>query len=264
MRKKLFLLLSLFVCALVLANCTGNVSFVKFDNHLSQSMGESPVTLTGKLTKPDGDGPFPAVVILHPCVGITENQDRWASRFKNWGYVSLQVNSFQPRGVANACDDYRRVPPKVRAQDAYDAKSYLATLPFVDGGKIAVVGWSHGASSTLYAVTLEQNYPQEKLFRAAVAFYPYCFKMLDTVNAPLLILIGEKDDWCPARKCIDNVPEKTKTGHEIILKVYPLAHHCFDVMGQDKVFYGHRLEFNPHAAADAKVQVKDFLSKYLK
>jgi dienelactone hydrolase len=69
--------------------------------------------------------------------------------------------------------------------------------------------------------------------------------------------------WCPAQKCIDNVPEKTKTGHEIVLKVYPGAHHCLDLTALDRTSHGHRLKYNRRAAADAKVQIKEFLAKYL-
>jgi dienelactone hydrolase len=264
MRRKALITASLFVAALALVACTGSVKSVKFDNSLSQKLGGDPVTLTGKLIKPAGEGPFPAVVILHPCVGLTPNQDRWASRFKSWGYVSFLVNSFGPRGVSDDCGKPPfKVPFDLRAQDAYDAKSYLATLPFVDASRIAVAGWSHGAGSTIEVVTLDFNYPRERLFRAAVAFYPYCRKWLGAVNAPLLIQAGELDDWCPAQKCIDNTPKKTKTGHEVALKVYPGAHHCFDIQGLDRTSHGHRLKYNRQAAVDAQVQVKDFLTKYL-
>jgi hypothetical protein len=51
------------------------------------------VTLTGKLTKPQGDGPFPAVVLMHGCTGIAKNQDEWVERLASWGYVALQVDS---------------------------------------------------------------------------------------------------------------------------------------------------------------------------
>ena len=263
MHNKRLITVFLLIAALALAACAGSVKSVKFDNLLSQKLGEKPVTLTGKLIKPAGEGPFPAVVVLHPCVGPTPNQDRWSSKFKSWGYVSFLVNSFGPRGVTNDCKWPHEVSSDMRAQDAYDAKSYLATLPFVDPDKIAVAGWSHGAAGTVEVVTLDFNYPREKLFRAAVAFYPYCKKWLGAVNAPLLILTGELDDWCPAQKCIDNVPEMTKTGHEVVLKVYPGAHHCFDIQGLDRTSYGHRLKYNRQAAADAQVQVKDFLAKYL-
>ena len=265
MRRLDLIMTLLFVAALASAACDGSVKNVKFDNSFSQKLGGEPVTLPGKLVKPAGNGPFPAVVIMHPCVGITPNLDRWASRFKSWGYVSLQVDSFRPRGVSNDCGKPpKKVPYGLRAQDAYDAKSYLATLPFVDPDKIAVVGWSHGAVSTIEVVTLDFNYPQEKSFRAAVAFYPCCKKGLDYVNAPLLILTGELDDWCPAQNCIDNLPQITKTGHEVILKVYHGAYHCFDIKGLDKTLNGHRLKYNRRATVDAEIRVKDFLAKHLR
>ena len=33
---------------------------------------------------------------------------------------------------------------RARAHDAYDAKSFLSKLPYVDRNRIAVLGWSHG------------------------------------------------------------------------------------------------------------------------
>jgi len=263
MLNKIQIRFLLFIAALAIAACAGSERRVKFDNSLSQKLGEEPIALTGKLIKPAGDGPFPAVVILHPCSGAMPNQVRWALRFRSWGYVSFLVNSFGPRGVSTDCTWPNKVSFEMRAQDAYDAKSYLATLPFIDPDKIAVAGWSHGAGGTIEVATLDFNYPRETLFRAAVAFYPYCKKWLGAVNAPLLILSGELDDWYPVQECIDNIPEKTKTGHEVALKVYPGAHHGFDITGLDRTFYGHRLRYNRSAAADAQVQVKDFLAKYL-
>jgi len=73
------------------------------------------------LHKPVGDGPFAA-----------------------WGYVALQVESFSPRGPRSV----ETVTPDVACRDAYAAKTYLSTLPFVDPENIAVIGWSHGAERT--------------------------------------------------------------------------------------------------------------------
>lgn len=263
MRNKSLITASLFIAVLAIAACAGSERRVKFDNSLSQKLGEEPIALNGTLIKPAGDGPFPAVVILHPCSGPMPNQVRWALRFTSWGYVSFLVNSFEHRGVSSDCTEPHKVSFEMRARDAYDAKSYLATQSFIDPDRIAVVGWCHGASGTIEATTLEFNYPRERLFSAAVAFYPYCKQGLGAVNAPLLILTGELDDWYPAQNCVDNVPEKTKTGHEVVLKVYAEANHFFDVTGLNMTSYDHRLKYNQSAAANAEVQVKDFLAKYL-
>ena len=234
------------------------------------------VLLKGKLTKPQADGPFPAVVLLHGCSGIQKSQDDWASRLATWGYVSLQVDSFNPRGTSDICGNSRRVPFEIRTQDAIDAKSFLCTLPFVNSNKIAIIGWSHGGVTTLTSVSFSNyffwagrdktnHFPkQEAPFRAAIAFYPYCMAQLEDSNAPLLILIGELDTWSPVSQCQAYMPSGKST-HEVILKIYPGAHHGFDWEGVDLVkLHQHRILSNPEALADSIIQVKEFLAKYLK
>ena len=221
----------------------------------------TPLMLVGKLTKPQGDGPFPAVVLLHGCGGIRPYHDVWAERLANWGYVALQVDSFGPRGLSSLCGDagfLSNIVPK-RTYDAYDAKSYLGGLPFVDRNRIGVMGWSQGGATTL--TVLDQK--RDDSFRSAVAIYPYCNRMLFDLNAPLLILIGEKDDWTPANMCSMRM-RSVQIGHEVILKIYPDSHHGFDWEGIDTLIEGHRVLFNPAAAGDAIIQVKAFLAKHLK
>ena len=52
--------------------------------------------------------------------------------------------------------------------------------------------------------------------------------------------------------------------HELILKIYPDAYHCFDCKGKDEIDRGHKLLYNSEAAKDAIMQVKSFLAKYLR
>ena len=136
-------------------------------------------------------------------------------------------------------------------------------LPFVDKQKIGLIGWSHGGSAAFYAV--DDLTPIEKRknpFQSAVSFYPYCFSIYN-LNAPLLILTGEKDDWCPSSICKTLLTAKNSQ-FEITLKIYENASHCFYWEGLDIVYQGHILKYDPEAAKDAVSQVQNFLSKYLK
>ncbi|MFQ5852605.1 MAG: dienelactone hydrolase family protein, partial [Candidatus Binatia bacterium] len=151
------------------------------------------------LTKPVGEGPFPAVVLLHGCSGIVPHYGVWADRLAGWGYVALQVDSLKPRGETYICDKVFAISPFTRAKDAHAAKAYLAGLRFVRGEQIAVLGWSHGGWATLLTLNNSPNVERwSDPFQAAVAFYPWCRGAIYHLDAPLLILIGERDDWTPA------------------------------------------------------------------
>jgi len=43
--------------------------------------------------KPDGDGPFPTVMVLHGCLGVRSKDTRWAQHLRDPGYVALVVDS---------------------------------------------------------------------------------------------------------------------------------------------------------------------------
>ena len=225
--------------------------------------GGKNVELSGEMMRPKGAGPFPAIVMLHPCRGILPDIKDWARTFADWGYLAFIVDSMGPRGVENLCDEPFLVGPETRADDAHSAKAYLAELPIVDPEKIVVVGWSHGGMSTIASLTDHPLKDRGVPFRAAVAFYPYCYQSMDKLNAPLLILTGEKDDWCLADQCVNFVP-KDKTRYEVKIHVYPDSYHGFDLKSMDETYLGHRVLYNPEAAADAVVRVREFLEKYIK
>lgn len=259
MHKIIFMTALLAVLWKITAACSTTVQF----KSLNIGSDGNPKILTGKLTKPAGEGPFPAIVLLHGSGGIKARRDAdWVRRLTGWGYVTLQADSFGPRGVSvsDILKNPFRVPPSMRADDAHGARRYLSQLSFIDSDRIAVMGWSHGGLSTIVSVI--DSYGKNS-FTAAIAFYPYCTYSMNWLKAPLLILIGEADDWCPVSKCTDLMPSGG-TEHEVILKIYPGAHHDFDWKGINRVVKGHRVQYNPEAAADAIIRVKHFLSKHLK
>jgi len=259
MMRKVFITKLLIGLLLVSGSCA---SFVRFES-VAITPDQTPQMLTGLLMKPSGDGPFPAVVMLHGCDGLMDFYRPWATRLRGWGYVTLQVASFGPRGVFDVCEGPDLVPPIIRSLDAYGAKLYLARLPFVDPKRIAVMGWSHGGSTVLHAVRKKfwEQIPRDP-FRAGVAFYPWCDQIIG-LNAPLLVLIGEKDDWTPASRCKYCIPH-INSHHEAVLKVYPGAYHSFDHQFPVHWYMGHWVGSNWKAASAAYEEVKKFLAKHLK
>jgi dienelactone hydrolase len=239
----------------------------------AQSTTGEKLQLPGILHRPSGDGPFPAVVMLCGCPGYAKDPDAtqqstWADRLVGWGYVALQIDSFSSRGFPNGvCDNTNMVDDMMRSGDAFAAKSYLSTLPFIDSKNIAVIGWSHGGWAEIRII---DGYVRDKKvnpFKAAVAFYPYCSDVIEP-DTPVLVLIGKKDDWCPAYLA-ERLKEKYSAENwkpEFSLTVYPNATHAFDfettpVGGVD--FMSHHMEYDPEATSDAIAQTKAFLAKYI-
>ena len=98
--------------------------------------------LQGDLAKPDGAGPFPAVVGLHGCAGMHDTtKQRLADELVAWGYVVLLVDSFATRGIDQACTSGGLTNFFNRRQDAYGALVLLGRQTFVDPRRVAAVGF---------------------------------------------------------------------------------------------------------------------------
>ena len=222
-------------------------------------------TLTGKLTRPEGPGPFPAIVALHGCDGM-DFDDPWAARlFAPWGYITLEVDSFGPRGRSSTCETGAlALGANVRALDAHAGKAYLAGLAEVELERIAVWGWSDGGTTALMAVTnpsfSEPWRPHP--FAAGVAFYPRCPLKLYSLASPILILIGEADQWNNVAYC-RAMTQKGARLFDFELRVYPGASHGFDWPDAPESFHGREVRFDPIATADAYARAKAFLERHL-
>lgn len=126
-----------------------------------------PTHLLGYLARPDGDGPFPAVVVLPVCTGFSGHSASTTDRLRRWGYVALTVDSLGPRGLPAVCVSVFLD----QITDAFAALRYLSQLSYIDPQRVAVLGYSLGGFSALYAVDripIAQSFGQK--FRAAIAY----------------------------------------------------------------------------------------------
>jgi len=236
---------------------------VEFESPLA-----GPQALQGFLRLPDGPGPSPAIVLLHGCGGgWRELDERWAKRLADWGYVTLTVDRFGTRGIIHACTG--SMPPSTM-YDAYRALSFLVGQPTVDPGRVAVVGFSQGAMLALLSVESGQiERSSKEKFRAAIGFYPICAGLKGNMTVPVLIMIGELDDWTPASECRNlaegrddwGISREKGKGFPIEITIYPGAYHDFDVprFHRPEKVLGHHLEFNEAARDQAVDAVRKFL-----
>jgi dienelactone hydrolase len=243
-------LMPLILSFMFLSGCVGATSGLSITTTTTNGAAEQ---IPAALMKPDGPGPFPAVVIMHDCSGLGPRSsgapDRWAKELVERGYVVVIPDSFTTRGYGGGvCSDpspgRAEVSPFRRIRDAYAALAYVRTLPYVDGSRVGLMGGSHGGTTTLASMVASESdrepLAREKRagFAAAVALYPSCAVRLGRWRpdlsgiyqpvTPLLILIGENDDWTPAEACQKLTEAAKKAGYPVTIKVYPGAHHSFD------------------------------------
>jgi dienelactone hydrolase len=199
-RHALAFVLTLAICASARAEAVqfhaAPVNPTPLRQRLAQQRGVPALPLPGNLIggelyRPPGSGPFPAIVALHGCAGWSQPQfeRQTMQRYVSLGYVVLDVYSFGLRGIGQAC-----LSTDVQADrigDAFGALDWLASQPFVDGGRVAVLGFAQGAGVALFVVS--QNGAAQGCrahFRAAVAYYPACSPSYAHLTAPALVLVG--------------------------------------------------------------------------
>jgi hypothetical protein len=97
----IFALLRLLLLAIGLAGWLGFGGAVAGSLVEFRNVSEQQPKLLGYLARPAGDGPFPAVVVLHGCGGFAAGGSlQLADQLRDWGYVALMVDSLGPRGLA--------------------------------------------------------------------------------------------------------------------------------------------------------------------
>ncbi len=251
----------------------------------ARERGEEPKPIPGDmirgyLAKPEGNGPFPAVVHLHGCGGLgpafkaDPANDRWVSQLVEWGYVVLVVDSFSTRGVREACTPasffaFSKSPVLTRELDAFGALGFLSRLAYVVGSRVAMLGFSMGGWTTLGAASARSFdlfvNPDGLKFKAAVAFYPVCSVIDGIMDIPTLLLIGASDDWTPAKDCERMMERRAGAGAPVDLVIYPDAYHGFDapILQPGLMIFGHWLAYNAEADKKARAATREFLARQL-
>jgi len=196
-------------------------------------------SLHGFLWKPEGAGPFPAILWNHGSERLPGSQPGLASFYTSHSYVFFVPHRRgQGRSPGNYIQDLvAEAPPRERAQrmvelqqvevdDVVAAVNYLKSQSFVDPARIAISGCSFGGIQTLLAgerdlgvkalvpfapgaMSWEQNLPLHGLLLHAV----------DSARAPVFLLQAENDYDLAPRQALSK--EAKKKGRDFQSKIYP-------------------------------------------
>jgi carboxymethylenebutenolidase len=209
--------------------------------------------LGGYLARPPGDGPFPAVVVIHEVFGLNDDIKDIARRFAAEGYVALAVDLFGDRnkvicmfrfmgGLLFNSLDHGAI------RDLKAALTFLATLPGVNIARMGAIGYCMGGS-----LAIAWSCTDDRL-RAIAPHYAMNPRPLDAVAraCPVVGSYPAPDFTTAHARRLDGALDTYDIPHDI--KIYPGAKHSFFNAGRN---------YNAAAAQDTWQRVLAFFKEHV-
>jgi carboxymethylenebutenolidase len=178
------------------------------------------------LAKPQGAGPFPAVIVIQEWWGLDAHIKDVAERYAREGYVGLAPDLYRGKVTTDPNEAGKLMGALDREEavkDLVGAVEHLKALPEVRAERIGVTGFCMGGS---YALLLPCR---TKEIRAAAPYYGEVpdEASLRNLACPVLYVYGDADFWITkedVRRLEAALKKFNKPGE---VKIYPGAPHAF-------------------------------------
>ena len=178
------------------------------------------------------DEKYPLIIGVAGSLAWRDHHYEYLDMYQNAGFATFELKSFKSRDIQSTVGSQVEVTTAMMILDAYRALEKLSQHPNIDRDKVSITGWSLGGAVSLFSawLPLKNAITKEVSFASHLPIYPPCFvdpQNTDFTDAPIHILIGENDNWTPAKPCTGFVKKINKKGN-VGLTIYPNAHHSFD------------------------------------
>jgi len=256
-------------CLAVILCCYSNISSAKY-------FVFDPKDPSHTLYVPEGNGPFPAILLLHASTGVVKVNLDWAARLKDQGYIVYVIDSFTPRGWVDRFSVGWDKATAAQLSDTVPAYRYLSQLPNVDAKHIGILGFSMGGFDVLRIMEKPESTPEEfqRLpFKVAASFYGVCHRLSAQakLRGSTTIFIGSEDDRATTVDCDQLVKRSNLINKSNSLVIYKNALHGFDnfefpaskEMTDERGEHYH-IGYNEEARQKSITDLSEYFGKYLK
>jgi carboxymethylenebutenolidase len=195
------------------------------------------------LSRPEGDGPLPAVIVLQEIFGVNTEVRRISDLLASSGYVALAPNyyyrthpdlnePYTPAGLQTGFAAARQVTKANLRRDVAAAVDWLDAQPFVVHGKVATWGFCFGGTVAFVTATLPG-------LACAVSFYggsiaaplpdgePEALADAGDLRAPILLVFGGLDEHIPPAAVTRISNALSAAGKRFEIQIYPAVGHAF-------------------------------------
>jgi len=222
------------------------------------------------IAQPDGDGPYPGVVLLHHAPGWDEFYREFTRRFAFHGFIAICPNLFEEWGGGTPDEVTARsradggVSDDTVVADAQAALDWVKAQP-TSNGKVGVIGsCSAGRHALLAAARADGFSAVVDLWGAGVVTTPdrltekqpvAVLDLTPKINMPILGLFGN-DDMNPSPEAVNTLEAKLQElGKDYVFHRYDGAGHGF--------FYYHMPAYRQQQAMDGWEKVEAFFKQNL-
>ena len=175
---------------------------------------------------------YPLIIGVAGSLAWRDHHYEYLDMYQQAGFATFELKSFKSRDVESTVGSQVEVTTAMMILDAYRALEKLSQHPNIDKERVSITGWSLGGAVSLFSgwLPIKNAITKDVSFASHLPIYPPCFvdpENTDFTDAPIHILIGEIDNWTPAKPCIEFVKKINNKGN-VGLTIYPKAHHSFD------------------------------------
>lgn len=192
-----------------------------------QYWGSDPSTV-GYLAQPEGDGPFPAVILIHEWNGLVDRVRQVADEMAAQGYVALAADLYQGRTGANG-DENRQLVRESQADPQRVIDNLNAAAAFLRArsdvtGKLATMGWCFGGGVALSYAIGGEHHDGTAIFYGSLVTDP---ERLQAIDHPVYGTFAENDRGIPPEQVSEFAEALRSIGIENDIHVYDAVNHGF-------------------------------------
>lgn len=213
---------------------------------------------TGYLAVPEGEGPFPAVILIHEWNGLVERVRQTADAFADQGYIALAADLYSGQTGSNR-DENVALMQAARADEQRIVDNLDAAVSWLEAntpstGRVATIGWCFGGGIALSYALGGDDHEGTAIFYGSLIDDP---ERLGHIGHEVYGTFAENDRGIPVDEVNAFVEALREAGVDNDVHIYDNVEHGFWLhVDRDP-------DVNAPAARDAWERLQAYLGRVL-